>query len=184
MSRRATPPGDVRRVQRVAWMMRAQDGDVDAYGALLDDIGPLVLRYLTRRIRHGEDVRDAYQDVFAALHRSRHTYDGSRPFEPWLFAIVRHVAAHHARRTRRRAGVEIPTGTLPDSAAAPEEDLRQRVEALVGRLPVTQREAFVMLQVDGISVVDAAARAGTTPGALKVRAHRAYKALRGLLRPR
>jgi len=38
-----------------------------------------------------------------------------------------------------------------------------------------------MLQLEGISVAAAAARVGITTGALKVRAHRAYKALRALL---
>jgi DNA-directed RNA polymerase specialized sigma24 family protein len=38
-----------------------------------------------------------------------------------------------------------------------------------------------MLKLEGLSVGAAAARAGVTPGALKVRAHRAYKALKALL---
>src|SRR4029453_4622513 len=51
-------------------------------------------------------------------------------------------------------------------------------------LPRQQREAFTMLKLEGLSVSAAAARAGTTPGALKVRAHRAYQALKEFLRGR
>jgi RNA polymerase sigma-70 factor (ECF subfamily) len=181
--KRARPiDDDAQRARRAAWMARAQNGDVAAYSALLDDIGPLVLRFLVRRIPDANDVQDAYQDVFAALHRSRHTYEPSRPFEPWLFAIVRHVAGHHARRRRRRAVVEVAMETMPEQAVPSEDDLRQRVERVVDRLPPAQREAFVMLKLEGLSITEAAARAGTTPGALKVRAHRAYQALKTLLR--
>jgi DNA-directed RNA polymerase specialized sigma24 family protein len=36
----------------------------------------------------------------------------------------------------------------------------------------------VMLKLEGLTVAEAAERAGTTPGALKLRAHRGYRALR------
>jgi RNA polymerase sigma-70 factor (ECF subfamily) len=49
-------------------------------------------------------------------------------------------------------------------------------------LPVKQREAVKLLHIDQLSVAEAAARAGTSPGALKVRAHRGYTALRKRLR--
>jgi RNA polymerase sigma-70 factor (ECF subfamily) len=53
-------------------------------------------------------------------------------------------------------------------------------EALHG-LSRTEREAIRLLQVEGLSFEQAAAQMGTTPGAAKVRGHRAYKALRRLL---
>src|SRR5712692_642703 len=53
-------------------------------------------------------------------------------------------------------------------------------EALA-KLPRAQREAFAMLKLEGLSLEGAAERAGVSVGALKVRAHRAYKALRKLI---
>ncbi|NIP79580.1 MAG: RNA polymerase subunit sigma, partial [Actinobacteria bacterium] len=41
----------------------------------------------------------------------------------------------------------------------------------LGRLPPAQRQAVELLQVHGLTVTEAAARAGVSPGALKVRAH-------------
>src|SRR5262249_28862695 len=77
--------------RRARLMADAQRGDRDAYGALLNDLGPIVMRLVRRHVRDGNDTEDVYQDVFTALHRARHTYDPSRPFEPWLFAITRRV---------------------------------------------------------------------------------------------
>ena len=55
-----------------------------------------------------------------------------------------------------------------------------RFDAL-GALPTQQREAVVLTKLEGKSVAEAATIAGTTVGAMKVRAHRGYEALRKLL---
>ena len=163
-------------------MARAQEGDAAAYRALLDDLGPEVLGFLRRWISETFDVDDAYQETFIALHRARHTYQPSRPIEPWLFAIARNVAIDFARRRRARSAHEVQVATAPERLVEGERDLRVQFEQALQRLSPRQRQAFEMLQVEGLSVAEAAARAGTTTGALKVRAHRAYAVLRALFR--
>jgi RNA polymerase sigma-70 factor (ECF subfamily) len=160
-------------------MVGAQAGDRDAYRAVLEDISPLLLDWLRRWVADSADLADVYQDVLVRLHRARHTYDPARPFERWLFAIARHCAADHARRGRRRAW-ELLVDELPEAAAQSDPDWHALADALRS-LPRPQREAFSMLKLEGLSVGAAATRAGVTPGALKVRAHRAYKALKVLL---
>jgi RNA polymerase sigma-70 factor (ECF subfamily) len=114
--------------------------------------------------------------VLVRLHRARHTYDPARPLERWLFAIARHCAADHAHRQRQRAW-EVLVDELPEAAAESEPDWHALADALQS-LPRPPREAFSMLKLEGLSVGAAATRAGVTPGALKVRAPRAYKALK------
>jgi len=79
-----------------------------------------------------------------------------------------------------RSSREVLVDALPERSADGASE-GPRLEEALDRLPAAQREAFEMLQLEGISVAAAAARAGTTTGALKVRAHRAYKALRAIL---
>ena len=55
------------------------------------------------------------------------------------------------------------------------------VESVLARLPSAQREAFVLLRYEGMSVQDAAEVLGSTPTAVKLRAFRAYEALREAL---
>ena len=160
-------------------MACAQSGDREAYRAVLEDVGPLVLSWLRRWLADSPDLADVFQDTLDHLHRARHTYDPDRPFDPWLFAIARHRAADHARRRRQRSW-EILVDELPDVAAESDPDRHALADALQA-LPRPQREAFTMLKLEGLSVGAAAARAGVTPGALKVRAHRAYKALKAIL---
>lgn len=179
-ARRGTP-GD-RSQRRAQWMALAQRGDGTAYRALLDDLGPVIVRFLNHRVRDREDLADVYQDTFLALHRARHTYQPLRPIEPWLFAIARNVAADYGRRRRRRARYEILTDTAPEPTTELERDLGAQFHATLRALPSRQREALQLLKFQGLSVAEAAARAGTTPSALKVRAHRAYVAIKAAFR--
>jgi RNA polymerase sigma-70 factor (ECF subfamily) len=164
---------------RAHLMERLQRGDAEACRLLLDDVGPAVTRFLRARVAIDE-VDDVYQETFMALFQARHTYERGRPLEPWLFAIARNVAADHLRRRWSRASWEELTADLPEresDSPAPAPD----VERLLNSLPPAQREAFAMLKLDGLTLEDAAGRAGVSVGALKVRAHRAYKALRKLI---
>src|SRR5690348_594207 len=71
------------RARRAALMAAAQSGDADAYGQLLNEIGPSVMSFLRARVRDTDEAADLYQETFLALHRARHTYDPNRPLEPW-----------------------------------------------------------------------------------------------------
>lgn len=162
-------------------MAAVQRGDRAAYGALLDDIGPIVQQFVRRRVRDAEEAKDVYQDILMALHRARRTYEPTRPFEPWLFAIARRVVARRLHERWARAAREISATVLPDVPVEADGHLKLALEQALGRLSADQREAFGLLKLEGLSVEAAAPRARTTAGALKVRAHRAYRALRRLL---
>ena len=164
-------------------MAQAQAGDRDAYRELLEDLAPLLAAFLRRHGADAHEIDDLRQETLITVHRARHTYDPSRPLEPWLFAIARSVAIDHHRRQARRRAREVAVEALPEVAAPADlAGAEQRLAEALAALPAAQREAFELLQVEGLSGVEASRRAGTTPGALTVRAHRAYRALRALLR--
>ncbi len=165
--------------RRAEWMALAQHGDAAAYRALLDDLGPALVRFLRRRLKDSQDLADAYQDTFLALHRARHTYQPPRPIEPWLFAIARNVAVDYDRRAQRRRRHEVLTDSAPEPTPdPPPRDWRSELATAMRSLPNRQREALQLLKLQGLSIREAAARLGTTPTALKLRAHRAYLALK------
>jgi RNA polymerase sigma-70 factor (ECF subfamily) len=162
-------------------MKRVQEGDADAYGVLLDDIKPALLHVLRRWAVDRDELQDLIQEALLALHTARHTYDPQQPFEPWLFSIVRYVAGRYRRRRMRRMSWEILVDEAEERPADPEVDPATRLEDVLGQLPPTQREAFTLVKLEGLDLEQAARRAGTTVGALKVRAHRAYKAIKQIL---
>jgi RNA polymerase sigma-70 factor (ECF subfamily) len=166
---------------RAALMARLQQGDRDACRALLDDIGPAVMQFLRKRIANREELEDVYQEVFMALYEARRSYEPGRPLEPWLFAIARNIAADHTRHYWSRARWEELSADPPEIADSTAPEAPPNLEQALTGLPPAQREAFTMLKLDGMSLEGAAARAGVSVAAMKVRAHRAYKALRELI---
>lgn len=164
-----------------ALMIAAQAGDQEAYRALLEGLQPLVRAYVKRRLRDEEAVADVCQDILLTMHRVRHTFEPGRAFEPWFYSIARSRFIDHLRRRKRRGDLETSSDESPELLAEEQPVGWDRFLELLEQLPASQREAFSMLKIDGLSVEDAAARAGVSPAALKVRAHRAYGALRRAL---
>ncbi len=116
------------------------------------------------------------------LHRARHTYDPTRPLDPWVFAIARHVATDKLRRRLTRLSRELPVETLPEVASAEDARDEHPLEDVLARLSPQQRQAFECLKIQGLSVEESARREGTSAGALKVRAHRASVAIKEMLK--
>jgi RNA polymerase sigma-70 factor, ECF subfamily len=176
---------DIQRLERsrlrARLMTRLQQGDADACQELFDDIGASLTYFLRRRVADPQELEDVYQEVFMAIFEARHTYEPGRPFEPWLFAIARNIAVDYSRRRWTRAHWEELVAEPPEQAAETSMTAAPELSAALAELPPDQREAFSMLKLDGLSVEAAAARAGVSVGALKVRAHRAYKSLKRLI---
>ena len=160
------------------WMAAAQNGDERAYQMLLETVQPMVFRYARRRLRSDEAAEDVSQDVLLTVHRVRHTYEPGRPLEPWLFSIARTRLIDHLRKERRIGASEVLMDVLPEVAEMPSETTARAVFEILEKLPLAQREAFAMLKLEGLTTEQAAERAGVTVSALKVRAHRAYAAIK------
>lgn len=166
-----------------AWMAAAQDGDASAYERLLHELLPEVRSQVRRRLSDAAAAEDVVQNALLSIHRSRHTYRPERPFGPWMRAVVRNAFLDHARVRARRAERELPLDSTPEPADESEDWLEgQRLspdlERALASLPPAQREAVELIQLQGLSVAEAAVKVGVSMSALKVRAHRGYRALR------
>jgi RNA polymerase sigma-70 factor (ECF subfamily) len=169
------------------WMASAQRGDSIAYERLLGELLPFVRAVVRARIGDDPNAEDVVQDVLLAIHTARHTFQAGRELEPWVRTIARNAVIDSVRRrARQRArSSDVEADSLPENsgerASAEAQPLPRAMERALEQLPNVQREAVVLLKIEGLSVVEAAQRANTTPGALKLRAHRGYRLLRDLL---
>jgi RNA polymerase sigma-70 factor (ECF subfamily) len=167
-------------------MARAQRGDAQAYDSLLREALPVLRSFVRVRLRDPSGEEDVVQNVLMSIHRARHTYEPGRAFGPWMRAIARNAVVDAQRARSRRALREV-SGSEADAFPAPAEDpppsaaLSPRLQRALDSLPPSQREAVELIHVRDLSVAEAAASVGVTPGALRVRAHRGYRALRALL---
>ena len=117
------------------------------------------------------------------MHVRRHTYDPGQPFTPWVYAIARYKLIAYLRRTRA-AVKNVPIDDVQELAAHDDRvasesslDLNQLLE----RLKPKVRSAIRYVKLEGLSVAEAATRAGMSESAVKVNVHRGMKALAALI---
>jgi len=174
-------------------MGRYCDGDGAAFRELYALVAPRLFNYLLRMAGDRALADDLLQQTFMKVHRARGAYvRGAAPL-PWMYSIAHRTFIDETRR-RKRAKVRLSdsadghvpeisahiTGKATDQVEEPRHDaeLTQQVLTAMESLPDNQREALVLTKLNGKSIAEAAEIAGTTPGAMKLRAHRAYVALR------
>jgi RNA polymerase sigma-70 factor (ECF subfamily) len=166
---------------RARLMERAQSGEREAFQALFGEVGPLITSFVRRRVFDGAEVDDVCQEALIAVFKSRHTYQPSRPFEPWLFAIVRNVIAAYLQRNRQHSRWHEPN-EIPELWTEDESSLAVELRDGLKQLSANQLEALKLTKLSGFSIAEAARRAGTSVGSMKVRVHRAYESLKRSMR--
>jgi RNA polymerase sigma-70 factor (ECF subfamily) len=168
-------------------MRRAQDGDRIAYASLLTLLTTVTRHFVRRRAGSSATwVDDVVQETLLSVHGARQTYDASRPFGPWFYAIASNRMIDAVRRERRVRSREVAGDQLPDRgtrAAAPahEEIDVEAIRAAVAALPVRQRDVIDALKFQDQSVREVAGRMAMSESAVKVTAHRGYRTLKRLL---
>ncbi len=168
-------------------MDRYSAGDDAAFADVYDFLAPRLFSCLTRKTRDRVRAEDLLQRTFMHIHRSRGTFIPGSDVLRWAYAISRRLTIDELRSLSRdpvdHAAPEYDTCHsmgLPDGEVVARETAARLQSAMVA-LPEKQREAFELLRLDGLCHEQAAAVLGTTVSAVKLRAHRAYEALRKAL---
>jgi RNA polymerase sigma-70 factor (ECF subfamily) len=173
-----------------AAMDRYASGDAMAFATLHDGLYRRLRAYLCRMGAMQTAVDDLVQETFLRMHRARGSFATGGAVVPWAYAIARNVHVDHARASRLRTTERLPSDPGPEmvdpahgdgESSAIAHEAARVVEAVLARLPPAQREAFILIRYEGLRVEDAAAVLGATPTAVKLRAFRAYEALRAAL---
>ena len=166
-------------------MVAYRNGDRAAFRELFDRFAPLLQRVLVRDLDRREEARDLVQQTFLQLHRARADYRADKPLRPWVMTIALNLKRQYFRTRSRRpnevaelADVKEPAADHLDPAAAAEA---ARVRDALRSLPPAQRDAIVLHWFEGFTFTEIATIVGAKPSAVKVRAHRGYERLRGIL---
>ena len=171
-------------------MDRYARGDDGAFGEVYDQLAPRLYGFLLRHTRDRAKAEDVVQQTMLQIHRARGRFTPGAEVMPWAFAIARRLLIDQHRRGGREVlapSNEENVGDLLVSLDARADDLAiarevaVRLGAELERLPENQRVAFELIKQEGLSVAEAAQVLGTTVAAVKLRAHRAYEALRSVL---
>ena len=171
-----------------AAMTRYSAGDDAAFGEVYDALAPRLFGYLVRQTRDHARAEDLVQQTFLQIHRARGRFIAGAEVVPWAFAIARRLMIDGMRRGKREVlASDDDAGEGPPASGPAADDLVQaqqlanRIRGELAQLPEAQRVAFELVKQEGLSLAEAAQILGTTVAAVKLRAHRAYEALRTVL---
>lgn len=158
----------------------AQQGDRQAYAALLEESRQWLLRYFRRRVLP-HDLDDLVQDTLLSVHRKLASYEPERAFMPWLAVIARYRFVDHLRLVYRRAE---ELGVDTDLAADDQEEAiaaRISLDRLFENLPAAQCRAIELVRIEGLSISEASKTTGQSESLVKVNVHRGLKRLAELI---
>ncbi len=171
-----------------ALVVRAKEGDTEAFAGIYDHFFVQIYRYAAFRLPK-EVAEDTTADVFVKAWEKLHTYkvQSSVPFGAWLFRIARYTVIDVYRS--RRGFDEVPDN-LPDTdtfnraeARMERNDTLRIVRQALDQLPARYREVLLLTYVSELPYSEVARVLGTSEGSVRVLKLRALRKLESFLPP-
>jgi len=176
MNARVDEPTDERLIQDTL------AGRDDAYAELVRRHKRKVFGIAARFARNDHELDDICQEVFIKVYHHLGQFRATAPFEHWVSRIAVRCCYDFLRRTRHDRH-QVPLDGLelgaPDNVSAARA--AEVVHWAVARLSADDRLVIILLELEEKSVREAAELTGWSESNVKVRAHRARKALRRIL---
>lgn len=151
----------------------------DAFAALLRRHGPMVMGVCQRILRDTHDAEDAFQATFLVLVRKVNSLRLRELLGNWLYGVAYRTAMKARAMNAKRRNKEKQALRVPalDGDALEREELLERLDSEMNRLPDKYRAAIVLCELEGKSRKSAARLLGLTEGALSWRLTQGRKLL-------
>jgi RNA polymerase sigma-70 factor (ECF subfamily) len=138
-----------------------------------------------------ESAKDVCQDTWLRICEKISIYDGRVPFERWLYAVHRNICLDFLRKRRRRREVvseaaqtaqdgSVSRETAPDKCAELAQARKRILDAAV-KLPDRQRAVFAMIDLEQMTIDEAAGILGIKPVSIRTNLYHARKRIAGIL---
>ncbi len=177
---------------------RAQRGDKQAFGMLVDKYQRKLGRLLSRLIRDQAEVEDVVQESFIKAYRALPNFRGDSAFYTWLYRIGINTAKNYLVSMGRRPQVsndieiedaenfedanELRTMETPETEMMNKE-IAQTVNDTVAALPEELRTAITLREIEGLSYEEIATLMDCPIGTVRSRIFRARETIAQKLRP-
>jgi RNA polymerase sigma-70 factor (ECF subfamily) len=141
-----------------------------------------VLRTAFRILGNWADAEDVAQETFLRLHRHGLRFEHDAALGAWLYRVTVNLCIDWGRKSRPSAEL---TDNLSQAAVAElgliREQQRQRLMAALAKLPVKERAAVVLREIEGLSTAEVAAALGVKEGTVRSQIFSAMARLREIL---
>jgi RNA polymerase sigma-70 factor (ECF subfamily) len=167
----------------------AQQGEVRAYGELVERYREVAFRTAYLVARNAADAEDAAQEAFVKAYYALARFRAGEPFRPWILRIVTNEARNRRRSAGRRDRLALriverrgpgDAAPSPDAAAVLHES-RAMLLAALETLPERDRLVIGYRYLLDLSEAETAATLGVRLGTVKSRLSRALARLRKAL---
>ena len=167
--------------QDVDLIQRYLEGDVDAFAELMRAHEDRVFGIAMRMMRDRDAALDVTQDTFLTVFRKADRYKAEAAFSTWLYRVTVNTCYDHLRRQKRKRTEQIPEGHDPpdrgSASAMAAVELRPDLEAALMELSPEFRAAIVLVDMQGMSLDQAADTLDVPTGTVKSRLFRARRQL-------
>jgi RNA polymerase sigma-70 factor (ECF subfamily) len=159
-----------------------QSGDKAAFDEIFRRYAQLLTRLLRRFALTPDEIADLVQQSFLQLHRARMDFLPSSELRPWLLTIAFNLARDKLRHHRRKPESPFDATTDTTLTENAEEwhrfEIRRDLQLALAELPTEQQEVVRLHYEEELTFEEIGERIGVNAGAIRVRAHRGYAALR------
>lgn len=164
-------------------VVRAQQGDREAFGELYTRYLTLIYRYLRSRLSDPRDAEDLTESAFLKAYQALSRYqERGWPFSAYLYQVARNALADHFRRQRPELDLERAlSAPAPDPSPAEyveQGELRVELAAALRSLPEDYQEVIRLRLLLSLPTITAAQWMRRSEGATRVLLFRALRALR------
>ena len=150
-------------------MLAFGEGSYQAFEALYARHKDAVYRYLIR-VTDPASAADAHQETWTRIVANRRRYRPAGRFRAYLFTIAHNVVMDQFRRPAWETGVDPePVADGSPEADASASEVAARLNHLIEKLPVAQREALIMHKEAGLTIGEIATITGVTNEGVKSR---------------
>jgi len=135
----------------------------------------IIARAMTRDVHAADDL---VQEAVAKALAARASFTPGTNFGGWIYRILRNEFLSGVRRQRPTVDVaDLPEGVLSRRPEQEERLVAHRLEGELARLPAHQREALVLVAIEGLGYDEVGARMGVPVGTAKSWVFRARRVL-------
>ncbi len=160
-------------------------GDKRAFSEVVDRYGADMYRFAFRMVADEHDARDVVQEALVSAWKNIGTFEARSSLRTWLYRLVNRRAVDLQRRRKPTpTDDEAIQGLLQRASDDPERDaigsaMVRALQAALDELPTTQRAAWILREIEGLSYDEIAQAVGTTPDSARGHLQRARTSLAG-----
>ena len=153
-----------------------------SFDQVLRDREAQVLRTAFRILGNWADAEDVAQEVFLRLYRHGLRFANDAALGSWIYLVTVNLCIDRSRGPRAISGVpDVASEDVSTEAGLIREQQKERLMAALSALPIRERAALVLREIEELSTAEVAATLGTTEGTVRSQVAKAIAKLRLML---